>query len=158
MDNYFYGITHFQSSLPSQYILDNGWLNSNEYFVKCNPVMKNLLHGKLLIGSLNRSNQILAVVLSFYDRDGNILRDENGQLLQYTSIPQDLGHFLDISWFKFDYNYAKFIFKLLSDANFDPNSIFFHFAHPTQSTSTSSTITTQLSKQEEHHYYILKFF
>lgn len=158
LNSIFGGITYFPSSLPLQYKLDNNWLNPNEYCLRYNSEIKNLLHGKLLVGSLNRLIQILFVVLSFHDIDDNIIQDDFGQPLQYTSVPQDFGHLLEFSPIRFDYNYAKFIFKLLSDENFDPNSIFFHFAHPTQSTSTSLTTTTKPGKQEEHHYYIPMFF
>jgi hypothetical protein len=152
LDDYFDGTTHFPPTFPPQYKIDNGWCNSNEYCIRFNLNMKNFLRGKLLVGSLNQLSQILAVVLSFHDQDGNIIQDDFGQPLLYTAIPQDLGHLLEISRFKYDYSYTKFIFKLLSDANFDPNSIFFHFARLTSMTDSS--------KQEKYHSksYISRFF
>jgi hypothetical protein len=151
LDEIFDGITHFSSTFPSQCKIDNGWCDYNQYCLRFNPNMKGLLRGKLLVGSWNRLTPILAVMLSFHDQDGNTIQDDFGRLLRYTSIPQDLGHLLEISRSRFDYSYAKFIFKLLSDENFDPNSIFFHFARSLLSTSTSTTTitaTTALSKHQ----------
>ncbi len=145
LDNVFNGVTHLRSSLPSQYISDSGWLNSNEYFVRFNSIIRNLLYGKLLVGSLNKLNQISAVSLSFYDMYDNIIQDYNGQPLIYTSITQDLGQFLEFSQEGFDYSYARFLFRLLSNINFDPNAIFFHFAHPLITTSTSISTSTSTS-------------
>jgi hypothetical protein len=66
--------------------------------MKFNSMMKTLLHGKLLIGTLDKMNQISVVYLSFHDMNDNIIQDDNGQILQYTSIPHDLGHFLEFAY------------------------------------------------------------
>ncbi len=107
-------------------------------------MMKTLLHGKLLIGTLDKMNQISVVYLSFHDMNDNIIENDNGGLLQYTSIPQDLGHFLEFAYEGFDFAYAKFRFKLRSNNNFDPNTIFFHFSHP-YTTKVNPTMTISRS-------------
>ncbi len=175
LDNVFEGVTHLQLSLPPQCISDSGWLNSDEYFVRFNPIIRNALHGKLLVGSLNKLNQISVVSLSFYDMNDNMIQDNNGQPLQYTLIPQDLGHFLEFSPEELDYSYARFLFKLLSNVNFDPNTIFFHFSYPlsssiirsrhTSKTTSTSTITfTSTSawsgkkEKQQFKYFISRLF
>ena len=156
LDNVFDGATHLRSSLPPEYISDSGLVDSNSCFVRFNAIIRNLLRGQLIVGSVNKLIKISAAVLSFHDQDGNILQDETGQLLQYTSTPQGLGHFLTFSNGRSNYTYAKLLFQLLSNVNFDPDSIFFHFPRPslsssTQSTSIISTTTTEPGKNKESY-------
>src|SRR5947209_7883879 len=68
-----------------------------------------------------------------------------GQPLEYISISHEFGHFLESLHRRYDYVYAKFIFKLLSNANFDPSGIFFHFPHSLLSSTTTSISTSALT-------------
>lgn len=147
------GITHFTPSLRSQYTSDSGWLNQQEYYVKFNAMIKKLLLGKLLVGSTNRLNQINSVLLSFHDRYGDILQDNYGQSLQYTSVPHDLGHFLEFPHNGFDYAFARLLFRISPDVNFDPNAIYFHFPRPSSSLNRTSRLgssSSRSSKKKTH--------
>lgn len=127
LDSIFNGVTHTRSSLPLDFISDSGWLNSNEYFLQCPSLTNQIFNGKFLIGSVQRVNEIDMMILSFHDKNNNVLQDEMGALLQYQATRLDLGHLFEILQREFDYAYARILLKLRPNSNFDPNLVFFSF-------------------------------
>ncbi len=96
----------------------------------------NLFRYQVLLSQIRNLNQIRSVKLSFHSQDDDIIRDSFGNPLEYTSSRQDLGHVLDILHQGFTFAYARCVLTLQPNSNFDPHTLFFHFA---QSSSSSSS-------------------
>ena len=96
-----------------------------------------LFSPQMLLSQIRNLNQILSVKLSFHSQDDDIIRDPFGNPLEYTSSRQDLGHVLDILHRGFTFAYAKCVLKLQPNSNFDPHTLFFHFAQSAAAASRS---------------------
>jgi hypothetical protein len=126
----------FDSVFPGNTFPYSGLLNmitdarteNDQCEMKFNSDIKPLLGSKLFIGTVSNINQILAITLTFHDTNGDLVRDDNDQPIQYTSNRQDFGHILDILHQGFAFSYAKCLFRLKPNSNFDINNIFFHFS------------------------------
>lgn len=110
------------------HIWRNEWINSNEYAVTFTSSIRDMLDQKIIVGSLNQLSSIASVAITFYDQDNTIVQDDGGRLLQFTSSPVDLGHELELFYHQSAYFCVKFVITVLSDVDFDPDKIFFHFS------------------------------
>ncbi|CAF4647632.1 unnamed protein product [Rotaria sp. Silwood1] len=101
---------------------------TDAYEVQFSPRITDFFDSQILIGQLSNINQIVNVQMSFHNDDGDIIRDKFGNPIAYTSNRQDLGHVLDILHPEIPFSYIRCLLRLQPNSNFDPHSLFFHFA------------------------------
>lgn len=94
------------------------------------PDMLSLFQQKIVIGQTRSLDQITSAQLFFCDANGNTLLDDSGSPLFYKSIPQDLGHGLDLLHQTTSFSYVKCRLALQPKCDFDPQTLFFHFSKP----------------------------
>ena len=93
-------------------------MESDVYELQFSPRIIDLFHSRMLVGQLSNMDQIISIQTSFHDENGNIILDNFGKPVQYTSYRQDLGHVLEILYPKFMFSYVKCRFSLQPNSNF----------------------------------------
>jgi hypothetical protein len=138
LDNVYPGETVSVADL-SELIIDSK-IEDDICQLEFDPKMLNYFGERLLIGELTQLKTIINVQIIFYDENYQIVFDDFGNPIQYTSTPHDLGHHLDILHQGFTFSYVKCLLRFKPDWNFDLTNIFFHFPQ-------SSSILSQSNKQ-----------
>jgi hypothetical protein len=103
------------------------------------PQITDYFGNRLLIGELTQLKTVVSVQIIFYDESNDIVNDDSGNPIQYSSSPHDLGHLLDILHQGFVFSYAKCLLKLQRDSNFNIHNLFFHFSNSSSISSESET-------------------
>ena len=89
-----------------------------------------IFDSQMFITQLGNINQIKSVRITFCSDDGSDVLGADGNLIEYTSSRQDLGHMFNFPQDGFVFAYARIFLSLESNSNFDPHSLCFHFPRP----------------------------
>ncbi|UJR18341.1 hypothetical protein I4U23_005243 [Adineta vaga] len=125
--NQYAGLSFPYSKLSS--IITNIEIEDNLCIFQFQPEILNYCHNQLFISELSQVKTILSIEMSFHDQYNNIIIDNDGNLLHYTSNLHDLGYILDILNQEIPFHYIKCLLHLRSNSNFNFNNLFFHFPH-----------------------------
>ena len=107
-------------------------LDRDGFELKFSSEISNLWKYKVVIGQTDSMNQIVQIHITFYNGNDEVVFDNDNRPMDYTSTPADLGHLLEIFNGGYIFAYARCRFMLQPDANFDPDSLFFHFLKSSQ--------------------------
>lgn len=131
------GVTRDFRSLSD--CIDHVETHDDSFELRLNRAIDALLFRQVLVGTRVRMQQIIGVVLTFHDDQGDVLLDDDDQPIEYTSNRHDLGHLLDILHQGLLFAYVKCIIKLQPNSNLNPDDLFFHFAHSSSPWNSNTT-------------------
>ena len=138
LDDLYDGDTFLRSDSPDMIL--GGTIRDDTYEFQLGPQLSGYYGGRLLIGELTETKNIISVDLILCDSSGNNIVDDFGNPIRCTSSPHDFGNLLDITHRGYDFAYMKCHLKLKPKARFKPHKLFFHCEHPSRrSRRTTST-------------------
>ena len=118
----------------------------NRFQCRFKPKVMDYFGGELYIDEMSRSKSIASVQATFYDDADEVVQNEDGDPMQYTSNARDVGHVLALAQRAFTFSYVTFDLKLQSDAAFDLRKLYFHSPRPALRSE---------SDEEQQHFIIL---
>jgi hypothetical protein len=119
-------------------MISDSSMSDDECQFRFNPPNLGYMGSQVLISQIRKLDQIITVQLSFHSGNGDIVRDPFGNPIEYASSRQDLGHVLAILHQGFSFSYARCRLRLRPNSNFDPHTLFFHFAQSLLTTTSRS--------------------